>query len=604
MTTMEYDILSKINSPDDLKALPSEQLPELMEQIRAFLCEKVVASGGHLASNLGVVELSVALHRVFDSPRDRIIFDVGHQSYVHKMLTGRRDAFDTLRTPGGLSGFTKRAESEHDPFGAGHSSTSVSAAIGFAEAERLSGGSGYAVAVLGDGAYTGGMVHEALNNCAKGLKLIIILNENEMSISPNTGAFAEHISKIRASKGYYKTKRRIIRTLWRIPLVGAPLYRFIGRIKTALKQAIYRSTYFEDLGLTYLGPVDGNDYDKVEHLLAEAKEAGGATIVHLITKKGKGYAPAEEAPDRYHGIPPAGTDPVRNFSCAFGDALCALAAEDENICAITAAMSDGTGLEGFRGKYPKRFFDVGIAEEHAVTFAAGLAAAGKRPVFAVYSSFIQRAYDNILHDVALQRLPVTFCIDRASLSSGDGPTHHGIYDVALLNTVPGMQIYAPATFDKLEHILRLALNGAGPVAIRYPNGAAFPVEGFTDMGDFRYDFKGKSPKNVVITYGKAVCEALRAQAEADIGIVLLEKLKPYGDIAEALRGVIPAGARVLFLEEGVYAGGAGVLLKEELPEYAISVLAIKDSFAEGVQGQSLYKTCKISYTDILEEFNK
>lgn len=605
MTTMEYDILSKINSPADLKALPEERLPALMEQIRAFLCEKVLTTGGHLASNLGVVELTVALHRVFDSPRDRIIFDVGHQSYVHKLLTGRRESFDTLRTPGGLSGFTKRAESEHDPFGAGHSSTSVSAAIGFAEAERLSGGNGYAVAVLGDGAYTGGMVHEALNNCARGLKLIIILNENEMSISPNTGAFAEHISKLRASKGYYKTKRRIIRALWRIPLIGDPLYRLIGRIKTALKHAIYRSTYFEDLGLTYLGPVDGNDYDKVEHLLAEAKQTGGATIVHLMTKKGKGYAPAEESPERYHGVPPAGTAPVRNFSAAFGSALCALAAEDDSVCAITAAMSDGTGLEEFRGKYPRRFFDVGIAEEHAVTFAAGLAAAGKRPVFAVYSSFIQRAYDNILHDVALQRLPVVFCIDRASLSAGDGPTHHGIYDVALLNTVPGLRLYAPATFEKLESVLREALKSTGPVAIRYPNSAPFPVEDFTDMGDFRYDFPGERPQRVVITYGKAVNEVLRAKAEADFGIILLEKLKPYGDIARSLRAVLPRGARVIFLEEGVCAGGAAMMLKEELsPEHTLSILAIKDGFAEGVQGESLYKTCKISYLDLLEELKR
>ena len=600
----DYPILSKIKSPADLKARPREELFVLAEEIRDFLCDKVTERGGHLASNLGVVELSIALHRVFSTPHDRIVFDVGHQSYVHKLLTGRMGDFDTLRVPGGLSGFTKRCESEHDAFGAGHSSTSVSAALGFAEADKLTCSDAYSIAVVGDGAYTGGMVHEALNNCKRDLRLIIILNENEMSISPNTGGFAEQISRIRTSKGYYSAKRRVTRFLTGIPGIGRPIYRFIGGVKQLMKNAVYGTTYFEELGLEYFGPVDGNDYDKVERLLYEAKQSRRACIVHLKTTKGKGYAPAEAEPAKYHGIPPAGTTPVHNFSSELGLRLTDLACEDGRICAITAAMSDGTGLESFAKAYPDRFYDVGIAEEHATTFAAGLAAGGLRPFFAVYSSFIQRAYDNILHDVALQGLPVTFCIDRASLSAGDGPTHHGIYDVAMLSSVPNIELYAPCTFEKLETALRASLSGEGPVAIRYPNLGELNLSCFSDLGDLRYDYEGEEPEAVLVTYGRIVSEAMKAKASRGFGIILLEKLRPYGDIAAKVRQILPAGCRkLIFLEEGQREGGAAESLRRYFPDIPYSVLAI-EGFGAGKLGESITKTCGISYENILEELDK
>ena len=381
--------LPNIHTPADLRALPAEAIPALCEEIRETLVETVTQNGGHLASNLGAVELSVAMHRVFDCPRDHFIFDVGHQSYVHKLLTGRYESFSTIRKGGGLSGFTKRSESEYDCFGAGHSSTSLSAALGFAQGDRMSGSDAFTLAVIGDGAFTGGMIHEALNNITPGLRLIIILNENEMSISKNIGRFATHMAKLRRKSGYFKTKKGISRFLKRIPLIGNALFCAARDTKKAFKNALYGSNYFEDLGLYYLGPADGNDYEAVEALLTEAKKQGDNVVIHLKTRKGKGYAPAEAEPGRYHGMPPAGTVAKENFSHRLGEILIRESAKDDRICAITAAMSEGTGLESFREARPHRFFDVGIAEEHALTFAAGLAANGYKPVTAIYSSFLQ-----------------------------------------------------------------------------------------------------------------------------------------------------------------------------------------------------------------------
>ena len=451
----EYKILDKIDSPEDLKSLEPEEIELLNEEIRDFLIDNVSRNGGHLASNLGVVELSVAIHRVFDSPKDHIIWDVGHQSYVHKLLTGRRAEFDTLRTPGGISGFVKRAESEHDCFGAGHSSTSISAALGFAEADHLNGSDAYTIAVVGDGAFTGGMIHEGLNNCRKDLKLIIILNENEMSISKNIGQFAKNLSKLRMRPGYFKAKRFTGNVLKHVPFVGKHLFRFALRVKKAFKNMMYGSNYFEDMELYYLGPIDGNDYESMEKILTEAKKLKESAVIHIKTVKGKGYDPAEESPDKYHGVAPNNTKKKRKtLTDVFGECVCELAEGDERICAITAAMCDGTGLNGFKEKYPDRFFDVGIAEEHAVTFGAGLAASGMKPLVAIYSTFLQRSYDNVIHDVALQKLPVTLCIDRAGLNSRDGATHHGIFDVAFLSHIPNMTIYTPTTEESLSRLLR------------------------------------------------------------------------------------------------------------------------------------------------------
>ncbi len=602
-------ILDTIHSVADLRALPAELLEPLAAEIRRFLVEKVTTTGGHLASNLGVVELTIALHRVFDTPRDRIIWDVGHQSYVHKLLTGRKEAFDTLRTGDGLSGFTRRAESIFDPFGAGHSSTSLSAALGFAESDRLAGADTYTVAVVGDGAFTGGMIHEALNNCPRERNLIIILNENEMSISRNIGGFSRHIAKIRTGRGYYRLKRVTSEFLKKIPLCGDALYRFVRAVKRKVKDVLYDSNYFEDMGLAYLGPCDGNDIATTMRLLEEAKRKRRTTVIHCKTQKGRGMPAAEDDPNRYHGVPRAG-QPAHadaSFSATCGSALTELAAMDARVCAITAAMADGTGLSAFAEAYPERFFDVGIAEAHALTFAAGLAAAGMRPFFAVYSTFLQRGYDNLLHDIALQKLPVTICIDRAGLNAADGATHHGIFDVAFLSQIPGMELYAPALPARLPAALAAALAANGPVAVRYPNAYADPVIAAfvgerTDAPlSYLCDFAADAvPETLVLTYGQVAREAIvaaeRARAQGvSCGVVLLEQLKPI--LPEALLALCRQTKRILFLEEGIRAGGAGMLFADALSrvgaDVSAIVLAIDDSFVECIPNGNAYAAAGI-----------
>ncbi len=599
--SLRYPRLYQINSPEDLKAMPREELAPLAEEIRAFLVERVLENGGHLASNLGAVELTLAIHRVFSSPKDHILFDVGHQSYVHKLITGRRDRFDELRRGGGLSGFPKRSESEHDCFGAGHSSTSLSAALGFAEADRISGSDAYTVCVFGDGAYTGGMIHEALNNSRGKLRLIMILNENEMSISKNIGRFARELSHLRSSEGYFRTKDVTAKILCHIPLIGRPLFNGLRRMKNALKSALYGTNYFENLGLNYLGPVDGNDEEAVERLLREAKESEQACIIHLKTKKGKGYAPAEADPGKYHGVAPAG-HPVNNeptFSEEMGKLLTERAANDGRICAITAAMTLGTGLTPFKETFPDRFFDVGIAEAHAVTFAAGLAANGYRPVVAIYSSFLQRAYDNIIHDVALQELPVVFCIDRAGLNPSDGVTHHGMFDVAFLSEIPGLRLYTPITHDALSRALDSALQSTRPVAIRYPNGRenselCRAFYGREQTGSVRSSYSPKEAETldgVIVTHGRIASEALAAARLLEekgfcTGVLLLEQLCPYAEVAKEVAGLLPEKAcRIIFLEEEIYAGGMGMMLSDALSSYprmqgkSVRIMALKDQFA-------------------------
>ena len=617
----KYPLLNQINSPTDLKRMDVSLMPRLAEEIRAFLVEKVTETGGHLASNLGVVELSIALHRVFDTPKDHIIFDVGHQSYVHKLLTGRRDEFDTLRQPGGLSGFTRRSESEHDAFGAGHSSTAISAAVGFAEGDKISGSDAFSVAVVGDGAFTGGMVHEALNNCSADLKLVVILNENEMSISKNTGAFANHIAKIRSSPSYLHTKSRTGNVVSHIPLVGDALYVAMRDTKKLVKNMIFSSNYFEEMGLFYLGPANGNDYFAVERLLLAAKEKGESVILHLKTVKGKGYAPAEQNPSAYHGIAPAGTPSVRNFSAEMGDCLLRAAKKDKRICAITAAMGDSTGLAPFQRAFPERFFDVGIAEQHAATFAAGLAAEGKKPVFAVYSSFLQRAYDSLIHDIGLQGLGVVLCVDRAGLSAADGATHHGILDVAFLSQIKGMKIYAPITFASLDCSLTAALADNCPCAVRYPNsGEITGAEWYPTNHPFiSTSFEAEdAPQAVIFTYGKVVNEALKAvrqlkEQNISVGIVLLEQIAPAYDIALAAAELIPEGCGcVLYLEEGIRAGGAGMLTLDAMLRYAPDrlkdkktfILAIDDCYVHSRKNETIYETAGISAGHVSEEITR
>ncbi len=597
---MSYPILDTIHSPADLKALPEAQLDALAAELRAYLVEAVTAQGGHLASNLGVVELTMALHRVFTTPHDHIIFDVGHQCYVHKLLTGRRDRFPTLRQSGGLSGFTLRTESEHDCFGAGHASTSLSAALGFAQADRLAGSDAYTVAIVGDGAFTGGMIHEALNNCSRHLRLIIILNENEMSISRNTGKFAKNLARLRTSKSYIRTKAATRSFISHIPLIGRPLFEGIKTVKQTVKNIVYGSNYFEDLGLYYLGPVDGHDIGALENLIHEAIAAGQSAVIHVKTHKGHGYTPAEEAPGPYHAIPPAGKAALpATFSSVFGETLTEMAAADNRICAITAAMSDGTGLEPFRAAHKSRFFDVGIAEEHAVTFAAGLAAEGMRPVCAIYSTFLQRAYDSIIHDVALQKLPVIFAVDRAGLNGGDGATHHGLFDVAYLCQIPELTLYTPATLGGLRASMQAAIALDAPVAIRYPNGGDIPAILDAFYGGESVELTPAARTNyadpngldaVIVVHGRMAAEALAA-ADAlaargvKVGIILLEIIKPFAAAASLITERLPAHpATVLFLEEEIRAGGMGMLLADALRDAPIMqnkrvrVLAVDDDF--------------------------
>ena len=609
----KYRLLKNINSPEDLKRLPSAEMPALAGEIREFLIENVNKTGGHLASNLGVVELSIALHRVFDAPKDHLIFDVGHQSYVHKILTGRRDDFSELRQAGGLSGFTRREESEYDCFGAGHSSTSVSAALGFAEADKLNGSDAYTVVVLGDGAFTGGMIHEALNNCKKSLRLILIINENEMSISKNTGLFARNLSRLRSRPGYYKTKGAVEKLFEHIPLIGKPIIATLSFIKRKFKKLFYASNYFEQLGFSYFGPTKGNDVENVEDYLRAAKARGKACVVHLKTVKGKGYEPAEKTPDKYHGLSPknATVCEKNTFSQTFGNKITEIADKNNKACAITAAMMQGTGLTPFKAKYPKRFFDVGIAEEHAVTFAAGLSANGYYPCVAIYSTFLQRAYDNIIHDVALQNLPVLFCIDRAGLNAQDGATHHGIFDVSFLLSIPNMEIWEPMSLASLENLMDnwYAREEKSPMAIRYPSGTEnemivshFESDKTWKIAEGVYaDFKNDAiPSNVIITYGRLCAEAIEASKNADAGIIMLEKLSSLKELGAILTPILK-DKNVIIAEEGIYSGSVSMNLKSYL-DGNVTALAIYNDFVVQTKAEHIYKTAGIDSDTIRSKF--
>lgn len=611
-----YELLKNINSPADLKALEAADLPRLAEEIRHYLSARVRENGGHLASNLGVVELTMAIHRVFDAPADHIIFDVGHQSYVHKLLTGRKEQFDTLRRPGGLSGFTKREESPYDPFGAGHSSTAVSAAVGMAEADLLAGRKDYTVAVVGDGALSGGLAYEGLNNCRPDLRLILIINDNEMSISPNTGRLATHLSRMRTSRGYLRTKELTAGTLRKIPLIGKSLHRLLRGIKRAIKHIFYKENFFEHMGIRYLGPIDGNDTKRLETLLTHAKRLESSVILHVKTKKGLGDAEAEKSPARFHGVAPADKPHMGpDFSTAFGEALCKVAAYDARICAITAAMSHGTGLEPFRLAYPDRFFDVGIAEGHAVTFAAGLAAGGMRPVVALYSTFLQRAFDNVLHDAALQRLPVTLAIDRAGFNPLDGATHHGVFDVSMLSAIPDVRIYTPVTGAGIAASLAAANACEGVAALRYPAGAesarmltAFYPTGASAIAapTVRVYESGGNPQVTVLTHGRIALEALAAAdmlaAEGvAIRIVLCEYIAPYQELAAE---VLPhlGGLPVVFYEEEIRTGGFGEGLSHALaPHISVptAIVAAENGFAAPCVGETVWQAAGVDRTALL-----
>lgn len=562
-------LLDSIRSPQDLKRIDVDRLPELAEEIRSFLVEKVSCTGGHLASNLGVVELTIALLRVFDLPEDKVIYDVGHQAYVHKMLTGRSAEFDSLRQKGGISGFPKRSESVYDAFGAGHASTSVSAALGILRAEKLLGGDGHVIAVIGDGAMTGGLCFEALNDAGQSKQpLIVILNDNDMSISYNVGALNGHLNRMRTSRSYRRFKHNTAEFLHNLPRIGQKMFDMALNIKNRIKYFLIPNVLFEELGFTYLGPVDGHDIESLIEVLKRAKRLGDPVIIHAVTKKGKGYSLAEENPEKFHGIGKfdAETGIVRKSagesnSSVFGKTLTELAAKDSRIVAITAAMPQGTGLDRFRKAFPSRFYDVGIAEEHAVTMAAGMAAAGARPVAAIYSTFLQRAYDELLHDVCLQNLPVVFGIDRAGLVGEDGETHQGVYDIAFLRTLPGMCILSPATQEELAAMIPLALTQTGPVAIRYNRGALMSAQLQTpvEIGKWEEIAPAEEGKIIVLASGRMVKTALSAAEGLPVSVINVRSIKPMDE--EMLLRIKRCGKPVFTVEDGILSGGFGEAVK-------------------------------------------
>ena len=589
-------ILDKIKKPNDIHKIPLAEFPQLADEIRSFLIESVSRTGGHLASNLGVVELTLALHNVLDFPDDRLIWDVGHQAYTHKILTGRKGEFDTLRKEGGLSGFPKRGESSCDSFDAGHSSDSISAGLGYVRARDLLGEKYHVVSVIGDGALTGGMAYEALNNAAElDTNFIIVLNDNNMSISPNVGGISNYLSALRTAEAYTGMKMSLNKAVKKIPRVGTAMVDAMRRTKSSIKQLFIPGMLFENMGLTYLGPVDGHNMRQMMRLFNEAKRVKGPVVVHVLTEKGRGYEPARQNPDMFHGIGPFDIKtgkPTQKKTCpgytdVFSDVLCQVAAEEEKLVAITAAMPDGTGLKKFSQRFPDRFFDVGIAEEHAVSFAAGLALGGVIPVVAIYSSFLQRAVDQMLHDVCMQKLHVIFAVDRAGLVGADGETHQGNFDISYLSMMPGMTVMAPKNDWELKEMVRFAVHAKGPVAIRYPRGNAF-------RGLQEYQAPVVSGKSEVLHKGSKVA-VLALGSMVEVCEDVCRKLKETGDDPTFVnvRFVKPLDTALLDLlaedhslivtvEENVQNGGFGQhvcsYMEEHHPGVQVLPVAILDRF--------------------------
>ena len=602
-----YKLLETINGPADLKKLTEEELIALAAEVRQFLLETVSRTGGHLASNLGCVELTLALHYCFNSPQDRIIWDVGHQAYTHKIITGRREQFHTQRQYQGISGFPKRSESPHDPFGAGHSSTSISAGLGMAVGEYLKGGGNRAIAVIGDGSMTAGMAFEALNQAGHLRKnLIVILNDNEMSISKNVGAFSAFVSRKLSGNYYRELKKEMQGLLENIPAIGGNILRFARKAENSLKGFLTPGALFEALGFEYIGPIQGHNLPQLLEVLQNVRSLEGPVLVHVMTTKGKGYSPAEKNPAQFHGVGPfdiatgkvnAAKGGARSYTAIFGDTMVRLAAEDEKIIAITAAMPDGTGLSPFAKAFPSRFFDVGIAEQHAMTFAAGLAAEGFRPVAAIYSSFTQRAYDQVFHDICLQKLPVTLALDRAGLVGDDGPTHHGVFDLSYLRHLPEMTLMAPKDENELQHMIKTAIYSDRPIAVRYPRGAGYglpmdqePV--ILPLG--RGELLGEGEDLAIIAIGVTVYPAMEAAGllrEKGIraAVVNARFVKPLD--RELILGWARRTGHMVTVEENALQGGFGSAVLELLEEEKVTGVKVKrigipDRFIEqGSQAQ-------------------
>lgn len=590
--------LEQIHEANDIKKLNERELAGLAEEIRTFLVEKISKTGGHLASNLGVVELTMAMHLSFQLPEDKMIWDVGHQSYTHKILTGRKEGFDGLRKYGGMSGFPKRKESDCDAFDTGHSSTSISAGLGYARGRDILGQDYSVISVIGDGSLTGGMAYEALNNAAEmKTNFIIVLNDNHMSISKNVGGMSSYLGELRTARAYTDLKDTVENVLGSIPFGGEKMVRHIKRTKSSIKQLLVPGMFFEDMGIKYLGPVDGHDLKALCRAFTEAKRVKGPVLVHVLTKKGKGYLPAEENPSRFHGTGPFDIqtgEPISKSgkdSCTdvFSKVMLDLAKKDDRLVAITAAMEDGTGLAAFHRYYPDRFFDVGIAEGHGVTFAAGLAAAGLHPVFAVYSSFLQRGFDQMIHDVCLQKLPVVFAVDRAGLVGSDGETHQGIFDLSFLSAIPNMSIFAPKNMWELKAGLEFAVSFGGPFAIRYPRGEAYrglkefhaPVE--YGRGEMLYEEKDIALLAVgsMVSTGEHVREKLKAEGW-NCTLANGRFVKPFDE--ELVDRLAKNHWLVVTMEENVLQGGYGLMvtryIHEHYPHVKVMNIAIPDGYVE------------------------
>lgn len=617
---MDKDLkyLNNIKSPEDIKKLDEKELAELSEEIRKTLIQTVSKTGGHLASNLGVVELTLAIHKVFDSPKDKIVWDVGHQAYTHKLVTGRFEQFETIRQKDGISGFCHPNESEHDVFYSGHSGTSVSSAFGIAQANVINNNDAFTVAVIGDGSFTGGLVYEALNNAGRSkTNLIVILNDNEMSISPNVGSLAKHLAKIRSKKRYVSMKALLENLLCKIPFVGTKIADGVYKIKTTVKNFLYESTIFEKLGFRYMGPVDGHDIGILTEALNTAKEIGGPVVLHVNTIKGKGYDFAEKDPSNYHGISNFDIDTGEwvsgsdTFCNEFGKLMCNMSEKDNRISVITAAMSLGTGLTEFSEKYSERFFDVGIAEEHAVTFASGLSKGGLLPVFAVYSTFLQRCYDEIIHDGALQDQKLVLAIDRAGFVGDDGETHNGLYDVAFLQSIPKVTVYSPTTYDEMKVAFGNAFyKDNDVVAVRYPRGSQPELPEDYNPSFGTYDLYGHVwADTVIVTYGRLFSEAAKAanillKKNIKVKILKLNRIKPIDE--DAVDAVINA-KKIFFYEEGVRSGGiaekfAALLLQKGF-NGTYDITAIEDCFVKQAKIPELMKEYKFDCDSIVEKIS-
>ncbi|MBQ2803229.1 MAG: 1-deoxy-D-xylulose-5-phosphate synthase [Lachnospiraceae bacterium] len=610
-------LLEKIENANDIKRINKEDYGELAQEIRQFLIEKISVTGGHLGSNLGAVELTMALHLALNLPEDKLIWDVGHQSYTHKLLTGRKEGFDALRQFHGMSGFPKRKESDFDAFDTGHSSTSISAGLGLVKARDITGGKQTIVSVIGDGSLTGGMAYEALNNASKlETNFIVILNDNNMSISENVGGVSKYLNDIRIADGYLDFKEGIYNAL-RGTKRGDNMVNRLRRAKSSFKQLVIPGMFFEDMGITYLGPVDGHDIEGLVHVIKEAKRVKGPVLIHAITQKGKGYGPAERHPARFHGAEPFNIDTgipsnprtVANYTDIFSTVMCKLGQRDERIVAITAAMPDGTGLKRFRNMYPDRFFDVGIAEEHAVTFAAGLAAGGLKPVVAVYSSFLQRAYDQIVHDVCIQNLPVIFAIDRAGLVGSDGETHQGIFDFTYLSGIPNMHICAPKNKWELSDMLKFAVGFDGPIAIRYPRGIAYaglkeyrePIVYGKAEWIYREEEIALFAVGSMVKAAEKVREMLKERGY-QVSLVNARFVKPIDE--EAVCEACKNHKLLVSMEENVYTGGYGEKVLKCLNEHELSNaclnISIPDAYVEHGNVELLKKEIGIDEESIVE----